>query len=182
MVRKIFNFFLYFLFFIVALLYFTPKIGLYYLVEEKSKPLSGVIISKEKLIDNGFSLDIENANVSIKGIDSAIIKNIDIKFLLLYTSINIKGITLSSVANSFLPLDIDRVTIEHSIFHPLVVKGSAKGGFGTALLDISFNPKTLQRHLKLILKPSSKMKQNYKRTIRNLKKNKEGEYIYEKNI
>ena len=76
MVRKIFNFFIYLLFFIIAIIYFTPKIGLYYFAEQKLKPLTGVIISKEELRDNGFSLKIENANISAKGIDSAVIKSI----------------------------------------------------------------------------------------------------------
>ncbi len=182
MVRKIFNFFIYLLFFIIAIIYFTPKIGLYYFAEQKLKPLSGVIISKEELRDNGFSLEIENANISAKGIDSAVIKSINIKLFGIYNSVSVQEIKLTSVADAFVPLNIDTLHIKYTVLNPLVITGDAKGGFGEASLELSLDPDTLKRHLKIILSPSKNMKQNYKRTLRNLKKNKEGVYIYEKNI
>ncbi|MEA3228740.1 MAG: hypothetical protein U9P38_06695 [Campylobacterota bacterium] len=177
MVRKIFNFFIYLLFFIAVLIYFAPKIGLYYLAEQQIKPF-GVIISQEEIKDNGFALSLQNANISLKGVDTANIGYTDLKLLVLYNSLNIQKIELSSMADSFAPLNIDSITITHSIINPLFITGEAKGGFGEGTLNIDI----LKRVVTIKLIPSKNMKQKYKSTLRNLKKNSDGEYIYEKNL
>ena len=177
MVRKILNFFLYLLFFIGALMYVTPKISLYYFAEQQIKPL-GIIISKEILTDSGFSLEIKNANISAKGIESAVIQNMNLKLLGFYNNFSAHNIQLASVADSFLPLNIKFINIKHSIFNPLFITGEAKGAFGEAILKIDI----LKRVIQLKLLPSKEMKNRYKRTLQNLKKNKNGEYIYEKNL
>jgi len=182
MVKKIVNFFLYLLFFMIVLLYFTPKISLYYLAEQKIKPISGVIISKESLKDNGFSLEIDNAHISLKGIDSAVIEKINIKILGFFNTLNINNITLSSVADSFIPLHIESIYMHYSLLNPLNIIGKIEGDFGEASVIISLNKDRLQPHLLVTLTASSKMKKGYRRTLRNFKKNKEGEFIYEKNI
>ncbi len=177
MVRKIFNFFIYLILFIVALIYFTPKISTYYFLEHTIKPF-GVIISQERVSDNGLELKIENASISVKGVDSAVIENIDIQIFGLYNSFDIQNIELSSVASSFVPLKIEDLNIKYSVINPLFITGASHGEFGEASLNINILERTLQ--LKLI--PSKIMKQKYRSTLRNLKKNAEGEYIYEKNI
>lgn len=177
MVRKILNFFIYLTFFIGALIYFTPKISTYYFLEQKIKPF-GIIISQEILNDTGFGLKIEDATLSVKGVDGAVVENIDINFFGLYNSLDIQNIKLSSMASSFVPLKIEDVNIKYSVVNPLFITGTSHGEFGEATLNINILKRTVQ--LKLI--PSKIMKQRYRRTLRNLKKNAEGEYIYEKNI
>jgi len=175
MVKKLARFFAYLGFFVLALTYFAPKTSVYHLLEKELKTY-GVVISAETTRDNGFTFDVENANVSFKGIDSAVVESINLKAFLLYNSISANGVTLSSAANSFVPLKVQNADVVYSIFNPLNVTAFAQGEFGEA--DVSFN--LLERTLHLELQPSKVMLQKYKSTLRNLKKSQEGDYVYDK--
>lgn len=177
MVKKIGKFFAYLLFFMATLIYFLPKISLYYFLEKELKPYA-IIISSEDTKDRGFSLKIEHANLSLKGIESANINEIDLKLFLLYNSILLNEVALSNTLESFIPLQIHHVDIMHHIFNPLFITAQVSGEFGEA--DISFD--IIKRSLHLELKASKIMKRDYKNTLRTLKKTKQGEYIYDKNI
>lgn len=175
MVKKLLRFLAYTLFFILALVYFAPKISVYYFLEEQIKPM-GVVISSEELSDSGFSLNIENASVSFKSIESANVENTNIKIFGIYNSIGIKDIVLSSAASSFVPLKIASVDVAHSIFNPLNVNAEIVGEFGEAKLMLNI----LDRRVHIKLLPSKLMLKSYKNTLRSLKKDKNGEYIYDK--
>ncbi|QOY53911.1 hypothetical protein HUE87_08385 [Candidatus Sulfurimonas marisnigri] len=174
---KIGRFFAYFLFFTLAIMYFTPKVSVYYYLEQKLNSYS-VIVSKEDVKDNGFGLSIKDAVVSVKTVDSATISNIEINLFTVYNTIDFKGITLSPVATSFLPLHVKSVNIKYSIFDPLNIKAVSVGEFGE--VDSYFN--IIDRVFHLNLKPSKIMLKDYKNTLKNLKKSENGEYIYEKHI
>ncbi len=173
--KKLAIFFAYALFFIVALMYFAPKVSAFYFLEEQLKPY-GVIISSEKLSDKGFSLDIEDAVISFKSIESAHLTQANITIFVLYNAIHIEGVKLSSTASSFLPLAIEKGDMVYSIADPFHVKGKVYGDFGEAdlLYDIS------QNSVYIALKPSKLMLNKYRSTLRNFKKDENGEYIYEK--
>jgi len=175
MVKKIVLFFAYVSFFIVALIYFTPKVNSYYFAETQLKPL-GVIIGSESVNDNGFSLEIKDAKVFVKSIESATIGHTNIKLLGLYNSVSIENILLSSTAKSFVPLKIQSANITYHVFNPLNINGDIMGEFGEAKVFINL----LDRTLKLILTPSNIMKKKYKSTLRNFKKSENGELIYDK--
>jgi len=166
-----------FLLFTIALIYFIPKVSVYYFLEQKLKSHS-VIISNEDVIDSGFSLNISDAIISLKSVDSAKISNVDIKIFALYNTIDVKDITLSSVAESFVPIYVKNVNIQYSIFDPLNIIAVSSGDFGEAYANINI----IDRVLHLNLKPSKSMLKDYKNTLKILKKSENGEYIYEKNI
>jgi len=115
MVKKIIIFFAYTLFFVSALIYFTPKSSLYFFLEEQLKE-HDVIISKEEVNDNGFILNLKGADISYKSIDSATVDNADIKLLLLYNSINLKGITLCKNSFKLIPLVVLTHTYDRCLF------------------------------------------------------------------
>lgn len=177
MVIKLSKFFGYALFFLLALMYFTPKVSLYYLLESKLNERS-VIVDKETVIDNGVSLSIQNASVNVKSIESAKIEDINVKVFGIYNKVTLENIELASVAATMLPTDVQSVDITYTIFNPLYVKAEAIGGFGEA--EVSFS--ILDMALHVDLKPSKKMLTSYKQTLRNLKKSKEGDYSYDKII
>lgn len=174
---KIVRFFSYFLFFTLAMMYFTPKVSVYYYLEQKLNSYS-VIVSKEDVTDNGLGLSIKDAVVSLKGVDSATIADIEINLFTVYNTIDFRDITLSSVAASFLPLHVKSVNIKYSILDPLNIKAVSVGEFGEA--DASFN--IIDKVFHLNLKPSKIMLKDYKSTLKSLKISENGEYIYEKNI
>jgi len=175
MVVKISKFFAYSFFFLLVLMYLTPKVNLYYLLETKLKEKS-VIVDNEGLSDNGFTLSINHASINVKSIESAKVQKIDVKVFGIYNSVSLSNITLASVAASMLPTNIQTLHISYSIFDPLHINASAVGDFGDATLN--FNP--LDGALYIELNPSKKMNSSYRQTLRNLKKSKEGVYTYDK--
>jgi len=177
MVIKISKFFAYTIFFLLALMYFIPKVSLYYFVEHEIKKYA-IVIDNEKAVDNGFSLSLYNATINVKGIPSATIKEANFKQFIIYNTSTFKDIKLSSVAASMIPTDIDTINIKYSIFNPLYITADAIGGFGEA--EVSFSLTDLALHLDL--KPSKKMLSSHRATLRNLKKSKDGGYSYDKTI
>lgn len=174
---KISRFLAYSLFFILSLMYFTPKASAYYFLEQQLKDYS-VVISKEDIIDSGLSLNISDASISYKSIESANVSNMDVSLFVVYNTIHVKDITISSVAKTFMPLHVKNLDIKYSIFNPLNIVATCSGEFGEADATISI----VNRVLHLTLKPSKVMLSKYKNTLKNLKKSENGEYVYEKNI
>jgi hypothetical protein len=177
MVKKVTKFFGYSLFFLLALFYFTPKVSVYYFLETLLAP-HAVVISSEEAVDRGFTLQINHANISVKGIESANIGVIDVKIFALYNAIDFKDITLSSAAQSFIPLHVETATLKYTILDPLNVVAKIKGEFGEA--NVTFNILEKALHLELI--PSDLMLKEYKNSLQNMSKNENGEYVYDKTI
>jgi len=175
MVKKLAVFFGFVLFFLLSLMYFTPKENIYFALENELKKYD-VIISNESVSDNGFTLSLSDAELFFKSIKSADIKEIDIKIFGLYNAVNIYDVKLSKSASSFLPLNIQKVTITHSIFNPLNVKIYELGDDGE--LEGSFN--LLEMALHIIFEPSELMLEKYKNSMREFKKSEDGSYSYDK--
>lgn len=165
------------MFFILALMYFTPKQSLYYFFESLLVP-HAVIISSEVVHDRGFTLDIENANLSFKSIESATIAEINLKLFALYNAVDLKNITLSSAVKSFFPQHVEVAKVRYTILNPLHVKANIIGEFGEA--DVKFH--LFERSLHIELLPSPKMLKEYQNTLQNMSKNESGRYVYDKNI
>ena len=172
---KVLKLLAYMLFFVLALVYFIPKDSVYYYAENQLK-LHKIILSQEEIVENKFSLDINNAELLYSEIESAQVENINLKFFLVYNSINVENITLSEMANSFVPTQIQTLHVEYTIFNPLSVRLNAVGDFGE--IDASFN--ILDTNATAILIPSKIMLQKYKKSLRYFKKNENGEYQYDK--
>jgi len=177
MVKKLMKFFAYFLFFVGMLLLFIPKESVYFLAEQKLKesPLK-LIISKERLTDNFFSLNISNLEITANDIDSALINEVDITLLGLYNSLHFSKIELSSVVEAYLPSKIEELDINYTILNPLKLSAHGVGEFGEASATVSL----LDRNASVTLKPSKKMHSKYRNSLRFFKKTKGGEYIYAK--
>lgn len=177
MVKKISIFLAYFLFFIITLMYFTPKNSIYYLAEHKLKDY-GVILSNENLKESGLSLYINKANLSVKSIESAYIDKTKISLFVIYNSVYIKGITLSNLASNFIPVHIDNIDIKYTVLNPIKIIAKAKGDFGRANIFVNLLKKVVKVHLY----PSKSMLRNYHSTLNNFKKDKNGGLVYEQSF
>lgn len=175
MVKKIAIFFAYTLFLALALMYFTPKSSVYFLLEEQLKKYD-VVISSEEINEGSFTLNIKDADVSFKSISSAKIAKSDVKIFALYNSLNFEDITLSSTAKSFAPLKIEKVKVVYSVLNPMNATLYGVGEFGE--VNAEFN--ILKMSLHLVLKPSEIMSKDYKNTLKNLLKTENGEFTYDK--
>ena len=162
------------LFFLLATLFFLPKINFYYLVEKELKK-QNIVLSDENIIENSFSLNIKDADIFVESIKSATIKELDISTLLLYNSIHLRDIKLSGMAESFVPIDIKTIGATHSIFNPLTLDIVLNGAFGDAKANFSM----LDKKFYLTLKPSKLMLRKYKKTLKFLEKNQNGAYSYD---
>jgi len=165
----------YVMFFILALIYFMPKESVYYYLEKELQKQK-IILSDEEIIDNGFSLQLNNTKLSYDSIESANVENINIKIFLVYNSLSVSNVRLLDVASSFVPLHVDTINIKYTIFNPLNIVAESNGEFGQASAEVNI----LDRNISMVLKPSLLMLKKYRATLRNLKKNKAGEYKYEK--
>jgi len=165
----------YVMFFILALIYFMPKESVYYYLEKELQKQK-IILSDEEIIDNGFSLQLNNTKLSYDSIESANVENINIKIFLVYNSLSVSNVRLLDVASSFVPLHVDTINIKYTIFNPLNIVAESNGEFGQASAEVNI----LDRNISMVLKPSPLMLKKYRATLRNLKKNKAGEYKYEK--
>jgi len=174
MVKKIGKFFAYFVFFLVALVFFSPKEALYHQLEQKIKSF-GIVVSQETLSDNGFSFEIDNAQIFVKKIPSVNIEYFKLSLFGLYNGVEVQKVELAKALKSFAPTKIEFIEVNHSILNPLHIMANAKGEFGDAKVDVDI----LERKLILHLQPSKLMFKNYKSTLRNLKKLKPGGYLYE---
>ena len=165
----------YIAFFILALMYFMPKISSYYYVEQELEKHK-IVLSHEEVLDKGFSLQLNHVDVSFDSIESASIESANVKFFVAYNSIDIHNITLESIVASFFPLYIKDAKISYSIFAPLKVIAKANGDFGSASAEIYF----LDKNISAVIKPSKLMLQKYRRTLSMMKKQENGEYVYDK--
>jgi len=174
---KISKFFAYAIFFILALMYFAPKESVYYFLENELQEY-GVVISNEELENSLFNLRVKDATISVKAVDSAKIAKTDLQIYGLYNRIKLRGILLSKIANSLMPVNIQKASIIYSVLKPLNVQLKAFGEFG----EVHGEYNIVDRALHLKLKPSNKMLKDYKSTLKSLKKSQSGEYLYDKNI
>lgn len=163
--------------FMLFLLYLLPKENLYYLLEQNLKKES-VIFSNEKLHDRGLQLEVRDATLFYKGIESADIGKIGFNFFLLYNAVVFKEIKVATIAESFMPLNVKSIELKYTVFDPVRIRGKAEGEFGEA--DIFLH--LLEKKIRVILLPSAIMLQKYKNSLKKFKKSENGEYVYEQNI
>ena len=177
MVKKFLKFIAFTLFFIASLICFMPKSSLYYMLEHKLQPI-GVSISSQSAKDGCFTLKLKESSLFVKSIQSAHIAKTEIKFFVLYNSIDMTDIKLSSAAASFLPLHVQSTKVKYSILDPLNIRAKIVGEFGEADAKADL----IKRVVHVVLKPSKIMLKEYVQTLRNLKKSVNGEFIYEQNF
>jgi len=177
MVKKLALLLFYVMFFMMAFIYFAPKVNIYYFAEQQLQK-KGIILNDETLSDEGFILEIKNATLYVKTLETAKIQKIKLNFFLLYNSVEVKDVLLSDMASRFIPLHVKSLYLIHTVFNPLHVKGKCSGEFGRASININLAKKTL----KMLIKPSKKMLSHYRATLQNLKKDKNGGFVYEQSF
>jgi len=175
--KRVVKFFIYGLFFIATLVLFMPKESLYYLGEKHLKEFD-VVVSNEKLLNSFLSLNISDLEISVKGIESAEVGDVQVTLLGLYNRAELHEIKLSSLVESYLPPKIEFINIYYSLVDPLSVKATSTGDFGEVYIEFEL----LDLMLNATLKPSKIMLQKYKNSLRFFKKSQGGEYVYAKSI
>lgn len=177
MVKKLIIKMLYVALFFLALLYFLPKEHLYYLLQQELKEQK-ITLTQKSLQEKSFGLALENLTVSYEGVPVATIKHLDCTLFVFYNNLKAEGVTLSALTSSYLPPKLSYINANYSIVHPLNIDIEAKGAFG--FLHVTMN--VLEKRISAQLKPSHILQSNYRRSLRYLKREKNGEYSYAKSF
>jgi hypothetical protein len=174
---KVYRFFAYFIFFIVMLLLFFPKEQLYFAFEKELQN-EHLVISNEQYNQKLLSLELREAELSFDRMRIATISKLEIRLLFLYNSVKAEDIELSKILKRFLPQKIATIELHYTLIEPFVLKGSAFGDFGEAMIVYNLQ----KSKLSVRLKASKLMKQHFHSTLLMLKKEDNGEYSYEKSF
>lgn len=177
MVKKLLYFFGYTLFFLAALLFFTPKEQLFYLAESSMKE-SNVYIYNETFYDNGFGFVLQDFDISFQSVKALHAMHAKFSFFGIFNKVAVEDIELSGALGSFMPLHVESVELSYSIFHPLAITLYAKGEFGEAHGSFAL----LEQEATLSLMPSQKMQNEFKHTLKEFKKDQTGGYSYAKKL
>jgi hypothetical protein len=172
---KVYKFFAYFTLFMLALIYFMPKLNLYYAFEKELQNYKVVFVEGAKQ-DKGFSLALDNIEVFYDSINIAKAQHVKLNTFFIYNSLDIKNIRLMGLASSVVPTYIQQIDAHYTILNPLNVVANAYGEFGSASISLNL----IDKNITINLKPSKLMLQKYKMTLNNFKKTEDGEYRYVK--
>ncbi|MEA3521473.1 MAG: hypothetical protein U9R50_00705 [Campylobacterota bacterium] len=172
--KRLGKLFIYLIVTLLLILFFLPKINLYYQAEVLLQKYK-VTISQEKLSDKGFSFLIEEGVIYFDDLVVAKIDEVSIIPLLLYNSVTFSPFSFSEDMKRFIPLGIENLNITHSVVNPLHVKLEGSGDFGSLEGDIGL----YERNISLVLNPSPLLIKQKPFWIKRMKKTAEGGYRYE---
>jgi hypothetical protein len=172
--KLIMKIFAYILLVIMMIIFFLPKINLYYKAEELLENYK-VVLSAELPSDSGFRFKISDGTLYFDDLVVAKNSEITITPLLVYNSVDVKAFSFSEDMKQFTPLGVDGISLRHSIFDPLHVKIQGSGDFGSLDGKISI----LDKNISLILTPSPQLIKQKPFWLRKMKKNSQGDYTYE---
>jgi len=126
-----------------AILLFMPKQEIYYTLE-KSLLEKGIEINEKSIEEGLFSLHIHHADIYVKGIEVANVEELDFFTLLFYSRLSLKSLQIDKSLATFVPQDINKTVIMHSLLSPYQAFMTSTGSFGLAEGVIDFKNKDLR--------------------------------------
>ena len=180
MIKVLFKYLVYFLFFVIMFTLFLPKDNLYFLLQKEIKAYKIELVTKN-IEDKFFRLILADTNIKYEGIDALRIDNINFVSYVFKTDLTFTNIKLDSIISKFVPAQINTIVLHHTVVKPniIYINSSFKGGSCLGYIDL------LQRDLKLNISLSKELKSKLRPTVRFLKKDKnstnkkEESYTYE---
>ena len=168
----------YTLFFSVMFVFFLPKENLYQLAQHELEQRYKLLIVDKKRQESPFGIEAQSGFIEYDDIELARFDKLDMDFYFFVNYISLEGVRLSPFVESYLPKELQSLSIEYAIWNPFIVKIYAKGAFG--VLEGSYRVK--EHSVVVHLKASKLMIKRYKESLGYFKKTKTGEYIYEKSL
>ncbi|MDF1879703.1 hypothetical protein JHD50_00035 [Sulfurimonas sp. MAG313] len=171
--KKIMKFFIYFILMLAIILFFVPKVNVYYLAETFMKQ-KNIYISDEDIYDNGFSLELVNAKIFFDKLELMKIDTIKFSPWIVYNSIRLDVIDINEGFSDFLPRDLSFIEAKHVFYNPtqIMIRGESQDSslFG----EIDFIERVVRLHFRIGVKSEKK----YKNLLSKLTKE-EGGYYFE---
>jgi hypothetical protein len=159
-----------FFLFILFLWLFSPKQELYYLLEKELKK-NDIIISNETVKDTWFGINLQNADVYVKGVRMAQIADLELNIFFLHNTLTINEIKTNEAVHNVAPKVINQALVKYSIMNPLNIELNGLGSFGTLEGNVNLIEKEIT-----VLFPVAK---DIKAFRKFLKKDETGEWKYE---
>jgi len=116
---------------LLSLAIFAPKRELYYLLEEYLLQ-QDIVIDNEKIESGLFTLKLQHPDIYVKGIKMAEIREVSLLTLLFYTTITAGDIKPDASLQSWVPRQIDTVSLRYQVLNPMNITLKATGSFGVA--------------------------------------------------
>ena len=126
-----------------AFLLFMPKQELYYALEAELLK-QGVEINEKQIEEGIFSLSVKEADIYVKGIHIASVDEMQFFTLLFYSSLNIEVLKMDDSLKSFVPLEISKTVLMHSVLSPFEAFVTTMGSFGLAEGIVNLKKRTLR--------------------------------------
>ncbi len=101
----------------LLILLLAPKKEMVYLVE-KQLATQGVRLGNAHIVPTLLGVTLEHPTLYVKGIPVATVQRLSLWTALVYTEIRIEGIHFDASLQAYLPKQIDRVRIKHSLLQP----------------------------------------------------------------
>ena len=153
---------------LLLILSFVPMSNLYFLAERTLQKKN--LFMNEKQIDQTFVFTtITDGEAYFEDIQALRFKSLELSLWLLYNSFHIENITIGEALRDFLPLKIDFVSVNYSIFNPLNISIAGKGDFG----DLDGSVDLLGKKARFDIKASEKMKDSFQKTLSFMKRSSE---------
>jgi len=165
---------LFLLAFIALVIFFSPKVQLYYKAEAILAD-NNVILSEETAKDRGFIFSIEGGRLYYDDLEVAQLNEITLLPLVFFNRLSVAPFAFSKEMQGFVPGMVTKMYIQYSIIDPVHIVCEAEGDFGTFRGSVAF----LDKNISMGLVPSEKLLQSRPPWLRQLKKDKGGVYRYE---
>jgi hypothetical protein len=164
---------IYTLAFILLLIFFAPKVYLYFAFEHALEK-QNVRISQEKVLDSGFKLKITDGSLYYDDLNVGTFEDISVVPLLLYNHIKIENFVFSDDMSRFAKGTLQNVNVTYHTITPLTVHLEAVGDLGEVNAQIHVKDRNASIHLI----PSERLLKSAPFWLKKMKKSSEGVYSY----
>ncbi|MBD3792584.1 MAG: hypothetical protein IE889_00260 [Campylobacterales bacterium] len=131
---------------LILLWLLAPKEEIYYLLEQELNK-QDIIISNEQFTDRWYGLEINHADIYVKGINMAQVGSLRLNLFFLYNSLTVDSILTDKGIHNVAPESIDTLSATYSVINPMNVVINTAGSFGAAEGSVNL----AERHLMIRL-------------------------------
>jgi len=171
--KKLIKLFSYMLVMLSLLIFFLPKVNLYYAAESIMKK-KNIYISDEEVLDKGFTLQLSHAKIFFDKLALAEVQSIRLSPLFFYNVINVDHVLVNEGFSDFLPQGVKNIKVEHFIFNPIKINFRGESEDSHFYGNVNLLKRVLSVHLRL----GGKSEKKYGTMLRKLTRE-EGGYLYE---
>jgi len=164
---------LYSITFLLLLIFFAPKVYLYFAFEHAIEK-QNIRISQEKVVDKGFNLSVTEGSLYYDDLNVGTFENITVLPLLFFNRIAIENFVFSDDMSRFAKGKLQNVNVTYHVITPLTVHLEAVGDVGVVSAELHVKDRNASIHLT----PSPGLLKAAPFWLKKMKKSSEGVYTY----